>query len=61
MVAALAMATRCEPLSLRRTLDEDGRLFDSLWYAAFPPQHWPDTDQETDDGETVDIDALLGR
>lgn len=56
MVASLAIAARCDPLRLLDCLYEQPDVFDSIWFAAFPPRR-----EKADGRPRSDIDDILGR
>lgn len=37
VVAVLSHATRADPLALLKLVRDDPRMFDAMWYLAFPP------------------------
>lgn len=58
MVAALAIATKSDPLGLISLLHGQPEVFDSLWYSVYMPVRPTDTQENK---PKSDIDEILGR
>lgn len=58
MVAALAIATKSDPLGLISLLHDQPEVFDSLWYSVYMPVRPTDTQENK---PKSDIDEILGR